>query len=101
MIRATIALMSLLVMGASPALAQDKTRILFIGKDPDHPHGTHMYMHTCGMLAKCVELTPGVEAVVSKGWPKDKAMLAGIKSIVVYTDPAAEMLLDGPDREEV
>jgi type 1 glutamine amidotransferase len=87
---------------ASPAaIAQTKTRILFIGKDPDHPYGSHMYMHTCGVLAKCVELTPGVEAVVSNGWPKDKALLAGVKTVVVYTNPAAEFLLDSPDRDEI
>ena len=78
-----------------------KTRILFIGKDPDHPYGSHMYMHTCGVLAKCVELMPGVEAIVSKGWPKDKKDVADLKAIVVYTNPAAEFLLDSPDRDAI
>jgi type 1 glutamine amidotransferase len=78
-----------------------KTRILFIGKDPDHPYGSHMYMHTCGVLAKCVELTLGIETVVSNGWPKDKKALDGVKAIVVYTNPAAEFLLDSPDRDEI
>ncbi|MCI0681984.1 MAG: ThuA domain-containing protein [Gemmataceae bacterium] len=86
---------------ASAHAGQPKTRILFIGKDPDHPHGTHMYMHTCGVLAKCAELTPGVETVVSNGWPKDAKSLAGVKSIVVYTSPAAELLLEGPHRNDV
>lgn len=76
-------------------------KVLFIGKNPDHPHGSHMYMHTCAMLAKCVQLTSGVEAVVSNGWPKEAALLKGVKTIVVYTSPAAELLLDGPQREEV
>ena len=93
----TIALLTSFSHGQDAA----KTRILFVGKEPDHPHGTHMYMHACGVLAKCVELTPGVEAVVSKGWPKDKALLANVKAVVVYTDPAAEFLLDGADREEI
>ena len=78
-----------------------KTKILFIGKDPDHPYGSHMYMHAGAMLAKCVELTPGVETVVSNGWPTDAKAIAGVKSIVVYTSPAAEFLLDGPHRAEV
>jgi len=77
------------------------TKVLFIGKNPDHPYGSHMYLHTCAMLAKCVELTPGVEAVVCNGWPKDATLLKGIKAIVVYTSPAAELLLDGPHRDEV
>src|ERR1700733_9055440 len=83
--------------GAEPA----KAKVLFIGHDPDHPPGTHMYMHTCGMLAKCVELTPGVETVVSNRWPKDAKTLEGVKTIVVYSNPAAELLLDGPHRAQV
>src|SRR5271167_953005 len=93
----------LLAAVAGTAVADDKpkTKVLFIGKDPDHPYGSHMYMHTCGMLAKCVELTPGVEAVVSNGWPKDAKTLEGVKTIVLYTSPAAELLLEGPHRGQV
>jgi type 1 glutamine amidotransferase len=83
--------------GAEPT----KAKVLFIGHDPDHPPGTHMYMHTCGMLAKCVELTPGVETVVSNRWPKDAKMLEGVKTIVVYSSPGAELLLEGPNRGQV
>ena len=77
-----------------------KTRILFIGKKPDHPHGTHMYLHTCEMLSKCLNGIEGVETVVSDGWPKDPEKLKGISTIVVYTSPAAELLLDGPGARE-
>jgi type 1 glutamine amidotransferase len=96
-------LLGLAALLVGPAHGQDKTktRILFIGKDPDHPYGSHMYMHTCGVLAKCVELTPGIEAIVSNGWPKEKKMLTGVKAIVVYTNPAAEFLLDSPERDEI
>lgn len=54
--------------------AQDKpkTKVLFIGKDPDHGYGSHMYMHTRRMLGKCVELTPEVEMIVYKGRHKDE-----------------------------
>lgn len=87
--------------GTAGADEKPKTRILFLGKDPDHPHGTHMYLHTCGVLAKCAELTPGIETVISNGWPKDPKMLTGVKTIVVYTNPAAELLLEGPHRGQV
>jgi type 1 glutamine amidotransferase len=80
---------------------QPKTKILFIGKNPDHAYGSHMYMHTCGMLAKCVELTSGVETVVSNGWPKDGKTLEAVKAIVIYTSPGAEFLLEGPHRKQV
>jgi len=78
-----------------------RTKILLIGKEPDHPYGSHMYLHTCEVLAKCLALTTDVETVVSSGWPKDPAALAGVSAIVVYANPAAELLLDGPHREEV
>jgi type 1 glutamine amidotransferase len=80
--------------------ASAKTKILFIGKNPDHPYGSHMYMHVSGVLAKCVELTPGVETAVSNGWPADAKTLEGVTCIVVYTNPAAELLLDNPHRAE-
>ena len=43
----------------------------------------------------------GIEAVISKGWPKDAKKLEGVKAIVIYTSPAAELLLEGPNRAEV
>ncbi|MEM7391571.1 MAG: ThuA domain-containing protein [Verrucomicrobiota bacterium] len=76
------------------SFAADKPKVLFIGHKPDHPHGTHMYLHTCEILAKCVALNGDIETVVSDGWPKDKAVLDGVKSIVVYSSPGAEFMMD-------
>ena len=81
-------------------LAEAKATVLFIGKQPDHPFGTHMYLHTGHMLQKCLQ-NNGVATVVSDGWPKDKTKLDGVRTIVIYTTPAAELLLDGPHRDEV
>jgi hypothetical protein len=72
--------------------------VLFIGKQPDHPYGSHMYLHTCRMLSECLRLN-GLQASVSDGWPKD-VPLEGVKTVVVYTSPGAELLLDGPHRDE-
>lgn len=80
--------------------AKPKTKILLIGKQPDHPWGTHMYLHTCEMLTKCLEQAEGVETVVSDGWPEDPEVLKGVDTIVVYTTPAAELLLDGPGAKQ-
>src|SRR5438105_1804987 len=93
------ALLCLLLSGGS-AIGQDRptTKVLFLGKNPDHPFGSHMYMQTCAMLAKCVALTPGIDTTVSNGWPKDAKILEGVKTIVIYTSPAAELLLEGPQR---
>jgi type 1 glutamine amidotransferase len=82
--------------GEGPAQTESwDTRILLIGKDPDHPWGSHMYMHTCEVLARCLQLTPGVSTQVVNGWPATAEALQGVRSIVVYTNPAAELLLDG------
>lgn len=78
-----------------------KAKVLFVGKQPDHPFGTHMYLHTCGMLAKCLSHVEGVETVVSDGWPMDPEVLKDVSTIVVYTTPAAEFLLDSPHRDQV
>ena len=34
-------------------------------------------------------------------WPKDPAALKGVKTIVLYTSPAAEFLLEGSHRAQV
>ncbi len=93
---------SLLCGLAFLALAEDQptpkpTKILLLGKDPDHPWGTHMYLPTCTMLTKCLRQVDGVETIVSNGWPTDPKVLEGVSTIVVYTSPAAEILLDGPN----
>jgi metallo-beta-lactamase class B len=95
---------SILVPLAFPVFAEaqaaSKPKVLFIGKEPDHAYGSHMYMHTCRMLAECARLN-GLDAGVSQGWPKDPAQLTDVKTIVVYTSPGAEFLLDAPHRDEV
>lgn len=95
--------LAVLLLAAVPASAADrpKAKVLFIGKDPDHPHGSHMYMHVGGMLAKCVRKVDGVEAVVSNGWPQDPKTLEGVTAIVMYTSPGAEFLLLSKDRDAV
>lgn len=93
--------LGLLIAATTTCPGEETAKVLFVGKQPDHPHGTHMYLYTCGMLAKCLALTDGVETVVSDGWPKDAATLDGVSTIVVYTTPAAEFLLDAPHRDQV
>ncbi len=80
--------------------AEEATRVLLIGHQPDHPWGSHMYLHTADMLAKCLKLNGDIQTTVSDGWPKDPNQLTGVDTIVIYTSPAAELLLDGPYREQ-
>jgi type 1 glutamine amidotransferase len=101
MLTAAVVLATVAACGARTGLAADAgpVKIVLIGKQPDHPHGSHMYLHTCGVLAKCLKSTPGIETVVSDGWPKDPQVLEGVRCLVVYTSPAAELLIDSPHAE--
>ena len=96
-----LALACAIFLMRSPVSAGDNAKVLFIGKQPDHPFGTHMYLHTSQMLAKCLAKNGDIESVISDGWPKDPAVLDGVTTIVVYTTPAAEFLLDSPHRDQV
>ena len=77
------------------------TKIVLMGHKPDHPPGTHLYMHESGLLAKCLRQTPGVEAIVSDGWPADAAVMKDVAAIVLYSSPGAEILLAGPHAKQV
>ena len=70
-----------------------KTKIVLIGHRPDHPPGTHLYLKECRLLAKCLGQTPGIEAVVSDGWPKQASLLENVSALVLYSSPGAELLL--------
>ena len=91
----------LVALCVSAGNAETKTKVLFVGKQPDHPFGTHMYLHTSEMLAKCLALSEDIETVVSDGWPTDAKTLDGVSTVVIYTTPAAEFLLDAPHRDQV
>lgn len=73
---------------------ETRTRILLIGRDNDHPYATHEYMFDCNLLAKCLKQTPGIETIVSNGWPKDPDALKGVKAIVFYTRNGGNVLFD-------
>ena len=77
-----------------------KVKIVLIGHKPDHPPLTHLYLPDSHLLAKCLRQTPGVEAVVSDGWPQDPGVLEGVKAIVLYTSPGADVVLKGPHAEQ-
>src|SRR5262245_39641416 len=83
----------------APAAEPAKTKVVLIGAKPDHPHATHMYMHECRLLAKCLNQNPGVEAVAVQGWP-DAKVLRGVKAVVFYSPPAGDIALAGPGRKE-
>src|SRR5262245_16395367 len=80
---------------------EGKTRILLIGKDRDHALSTHEYMADCEILAKCLRQTPGVEAIVSNGWPKNPEVLKGVKAIVLHTRMGGNVLFDPLVRDQV
>ncbi len=94
------ALILMITFGSQLLDADETTKIVLIGKERDHPPQTHEYLHECGLLAKCLEQTEGVEAIVSNGWPTDPAILDGVDSIVFYTANGGDVLFDPSHRDE-
>jgi len=87
----------LLLLACVPVIqAAEKApvKILLIATKTDHPWGSHMYQFDARLLAACLNQTPGVQASVSMDWPTDPRALEGIKSIVFYSRPAGEIVLD-------
>src|SRR4051812_19710065 len=87
---------------ACPCLsgAEKEVKVLLIGKDRDHPFRTHEYMADCELLARCLRQTPGVEAVVSDGWPKDPKVLEGVTALVLHTRKGGNVLFASPHRRQ-
>ncbi len=94
-----IALLPTLFLALPASGQESKTRILLVGKDRDHPYQTHEYLSACELLAKCLRQTPGVEAAVSNGWPKDPEALRDVKALVLYTGMGGDVLFKGPNRQ--
>src|SRR5439155_11066329 len=80
--------------------AEPAAKILLLGKDRDHAFQTHEYMADCELLARCLRQTPGVEAVVSNGWPKDAETLKGVTAFVLHTQKGGNVLFGGPQRRQ-
>ena len=90
------------VAAAGPAPAADPpARIVLVATAVDHAWNTHMYREECQLLTKCLNQTPGVEAVVSPefDWPADPKLLAGVKAVVYYSKPAGEVPF-APERRQ-
>lgn len=85
-----------LCFGSYVDAGKQTTRILLLGKERDHPFGTHEYMTDCEILAKCLQQTPGVEAIVSNGWPKDAGLVKDVKAIVLHTRNGGDVLFNNP-----
>lgn len=91
---------ALMIVFSTGVAAGEKTRILLIGKNRDHPYATHEYMTDCRLLAKCLRQTKGVEAVVSNGWPKDNKVLKGVTAIALYTARGGDVILHPRARKD-
>ena len=85
---------------AGARAAEKTTKIVLIGKDRDHPQGAHMYMYDCEIMARCLRQTPGIETVVTNGWPKDPDVFKDVKAIVLDTRMGGNVLFGGPQRRQ-
>jgi type 1 glutamine amidotransferase len=76
--------------------AAEPLAILLIGKQPDHPVGSHAYLATCELLARELREQHGYSATVSDGWPKDEQLTSEVDCVVIYADTGAEIMFGGP-----
>jgi hypothetical protein len=83
-----------LCLHSATAEEANPVKILFIAKDRDHALSQHEYLSDCGILAKCLRQTKGVEAEVSNGWPRDPGKLKGVKALVFNTRMGGSVLFD-------
>lgn len=99
-----IFLATFLVLFVSLTQAQcgEKTaKILLVGKDRDHPYGTHEYMTECKLMANCLQQTKGISTVVSNGLPKVAKAYEGVKAIVLYTRNGGDVILSAKAPKQV
>lgn len=101
MIRRSLVSVALLLAIGANVRADDPVKVLLIGRGPDHPPQTHEYLFECRLLAKCLEQTPGVTAVVSDGWPTAPDAFDGVDAIVLYTAVGGDVLHDASRAEQV
>ena len=90
-------LAGLLACTSLPA-GEGPVKILLIGKGRDHHFGEHEYMADCALLARCLRQTPGVETVISDGWPTNAEVLKGVRAIVLDTQFGGDVLFGAPAR---
>jgi len=85
-----------------PAPAREQTRIVLVWTPPDHPYASHMYEFECRLLAKCLNQTPGIDAVVSPEpeWPRDPTILDHAAAIVFYSRNAGDIVLSRAHRDQ-
>lgn len=103
MFRTILAALAASWLATTSLAAEDKPaqgkKIVLIGHAPDHPYRTHCYLPDCELLAKCLRQTPGVETVVSRGWPEDPAVLADADAVVLHVQRGGDLLFDPKHRD--
>ncbi len=76
------------VLAAGAGAAE--TKIVLVAGGPSHGPGTHEHRAGMLLLAKCLEQTPGVKAiVVENGWPKDgdeASVFKDAKTVAFFMD---------------
>jgi type 1 glutamine amidotransferase len=75
-------------------------KIVLIGQGPDHPYRTHCYLPDCELLAKCLRQTPGVEAVVSRGWPEDDKIFHQADAVVLHVRQGGNLFFHPLNRDK-
>ncbi|GAA5141707.1 hypothetical protein GCM10023213_26340 [Prosthecobacter algae] len=83
------------VLPTDPALA----KVVLLAGTPSNKPGQHEYFAGCALLMDWLKQAPGVAPVmVAEGWPKNEAVLEGVRCVVIYMDGGDKLSFLTPDR---
>ena len=76
------------LMFISSALAEKKTKVIFLHGNRSHASGDHEFKAGSHLLAKHLnkQASVPIEAVVHAGWPKDESILDDASAVIIYAD---------------
>jgi hypothetical protein len=102
MIRAFLVMTFALLAGTAATHGLDKKKVVLVWTAPDHPYTTHMYQFECGVLARCLNQSPGIDAVVCPDpeWPRDPELFKNAAAIVYYSRNAGDIVLADGHRDQ-
>jgi hypothetical protein len=102
-----LAILSIATLPLSSSLAADvdpprTKRLLLLAQGPDgHPAGTHEYLASLQVLAKCLEGAPGLEVAVERAdepWPQGPELLKQADGVVLFLSEGGKWAQADPRR---
>jgi hypothetical protein len=81
-----------------PAPDSQAIKILLLAGAPSSKPGAHEYFAGCALLADWLRQQPGVWPILAREWPRNEALLQGVKCVVYYGDGGGKQPFITPER---